>query len=279
MKEALFYHREGSITICDLCPRRCRLEKGETGLCLARFNQDGVMYSGSFANLTSVALDPIEKKPLYHYFPGSKILSIGSYGCNLCCPFCQNHYISREIAETKHFETQTLVRLARETRGNLGVAFTYNEPIISIEYILEVAAQLKEEGLKTVLVTNGYINDDPLHSLLDVADAMNIDLKGFRGEWYSALGGSLETVKNTIRIANAKCHVEVTCLIVPGENDSVAEMEQLSTWLAQVSIHIPLFITRFYPRYKMRDRAETSRETVVKLSEVAKANLLNVYAI
>ncbi len=267
---------------CEICPHHCRLEEGMLGLCRGRVNRKGQVVSENYGRLTAMALDPIEKKPLYHFHPGSRILSIGSYGCNLNCPFCQNCDISmvggKEI-EYQEASCEELVEKAQQlrSRGNIGIAYTYNEPLIGYEFVRDCAGLMKEAGLKNVVVTNGYINSEALKELLPLIDAFNIDLKGFTEEYYHKLRGDLGTVKQTIALAASECHVEVTTLIVPGENDSEEEMEALSGWLASVDPDIPLHISRFFPRYRMQDRASTPVEQVYRLARIARGKLKHVH--
>ncbi|MDR0197010.1 MAG: radical SAM protein, partial [Oscillospiraceae bacterium] len=209
---------------CPICPHNCVLEENQTGFCRARANIDGEIISLNYGRITSIALDPIEKKPLRRYFPGSVILSVGSFGCNLRCGFCQNHGISMTDAGIKatRVPPEELVRKAADLipSGNIGIAYTYNEPLIGYEYVRDCAELARERGLKNVLVTNGYINEPALSALLPFIDAANIDLKGFTPEFYKNIRGDLETVKRTIELARGVCHVEITTLIIPGENDS-----------------------------------------------------------
>ena len=243
---------------CSICPRRCKLNEGQIGFCKARACIDGVVRPINYGKITSIALDPIEKKPLYHFYSGQKILSVGSFGCNLRCPFCQNYEISmagyNEIG-LQNITPSQLVELAQkmahEPRGNLGVAFTYNEPFIGYEFVRDCAVLLRQAGLKTVLVTNGHINKEPLIDLLPLIDAMNVDLKGFSQEYYDYVGGSFDCVKQTIATAYDKCHIEVTTLIVPGKNDSAEQMEAEASWLASLSPKIPLHISRLSVRRLM----------------------------
>jgi len=267
--------------ICDICTHRCDLREGQTGLCRARTNQNGVIRCNNYGRLTSLALDPIEKKPFARFHPGSTILSVGSYGCNLRCPFCQNCEISMadESANTVYVSPPQLVEAAKGLvpQGNIGIAFTYNEPLVGYEYVFDCVKLARENGLITVLVTNGTINEGPLLKLLPYIDAMNIDLKGFTQRFYDMVGGDLETVKRTIALAAKRCHVEVTALIIPGENDGEDEMNALSSWLASVDPEIPLHITRFFPRYKMLDKAPTPVETINRLRKIASKRLRYVY--
>lgn len=271
--------------ICPICPRRCNLSEGQIGFCKARACFNGKIISLNYGRVSSVALDPIEKKPLYHFFPGSAILSVGGFGCNLRCPFCQNHHISMggmNEVPTQPMTPQELTLLAldlvKRPHGNLGVAFTYNEPFISYEYVRDCCTLLHQAGLKTVLVTNGHINKEPLLELLPLIDAMNIDLKGFSDEYYQYVGGSFECVKETIATAFDKCHVEVTTLIVPTKNDSDAQMADEAKWLASLSPEIPLHISRYFPHYKVTDIAPTPVETVHRLCDVARQYLHYVHS-
>ena len=276
--------------VCAVCPHHCAIPEGGMGKCRARGTRDGKNVPLLYGIMSSVALDPIEKKPLRRFYPGSSILSVGSFGCNLNCPFCQNWEISMSDGsealrgkEAEHYlAPDVLADMAERLRGrgNIGVAFTYNEPTICWEYILDTAPLLREKKLKTVLVTNGCVEDQIAERLLPFADALNIDLKCFDAETYrKTLGGDLETVKRFIGKASSRCHVELTTLIVPGLNDSEAEMRSLTGWVASLpgGEEIPLHITRFFPRYRMTDRAATERKTVLRLTEIAGEKLKFVY--
>lgn len=267
--------------ICVLCPRRCDLSEGQTGFCRARKNERGTIVCKNYGRVTSLALDPVEKKPFARFCPGSYILSVGSYGCNLRCPFCQNHEISMadETAGTIEVTPEALTEKALELRdrGNIGLAFTYNEPIVGFEFVRDCAALAKGKNLKTALVTNGMLEPEPLLELLPLIDAMNIDLKGFTEKFYQYVGGRLETVKKTIAAAAKSCHVEVTTLVIPGLNDGADEMEREAKWLASIDPEIPLHISRFFPRYRLTDRAATPVEAVRALREVAEKYLKYVY--
>lgn len=268
-------------TSCDLCFHRCALEEGQTGLCRARACRDGRIVPLNYGRLTALALDPIEKKPLRRFHPGSLILSAGSFGCNLRCPFCQNAEIAAAGQEsfTHDYTPEQLVQTALDlrSRGNIGVAYTYNEPLVGYEYVRDCARLVRRAGMVNVLVTNGTIQPEPWEALLPLLDAVNIDLKGFTQGWYSTLGGDLATVQRSISMAARACHVEVTTLVVPGENDTVQEMDALARWLASVSPDIPLHVSRFFPRHRMQDRPPTPVETVYRLAETARQHLHYVY--
>ena len=267
---------------CTLCFHHCELDEGRTGACRARACRDGEIVPLNYGALTSLALDPIEKKPLRRFHPGSRILSVGSFGCNLRCPFCQNHEISMagegEI-QTVSVTPEQLADKAAELvpQGNVGVAYTYTEPLIGYEFVRDCAGLVHERGLVNVLVTNGTIEEVPWRALLPLIDAANIDLKGFTAAWYGRLGGDLEAVKRSIALAAEQCHVEVTTLLIPGENDSVEEIRALARWLAGVDPNIPLHLSRFFPRYRMTDRPPTTVERVYRLADEARAYMTYVY--
>ncbi|HEX3000348.1 MAG TPA: AmmeMemoRadiSam system radical SAM enzyme [Armatimonadota bacterium] len=268
--------------LCEICPHGCNIEENHIGFCRARGNRGGKITCVNYGRLTSAALDPIEKKPLHRFMPGSRILSVGSYGCNLKCPFCQNCDISmadENTAEISCVPPEHLVAKALELvrQGNIGIAYTYNEPLIGYEYVKDCAALAHEKGLKNVLVTNGYVCEKPLGDILPLIDAMNIDLKGFTESFYRKLSGDLETVKATIVRAAKSCHVEVTTLVIPGENDGGDEMEALSSWLGNTDPAIPLHLSRFFPRYKYEDRTPTPRETLYRLRDIAQKHLKYVF--
>lgn len=273
-------------TVCQVCMHHCSLESGQRGLCRARKNENGKIICENYGRITSLALDAIEKKPLKLFHPGSRILSVGSYGCNLRCAFCQNHEISMadlKTVETIYISPEDLTDKAISCRdaGNIGVAFTYNEPLVGWEYIRDTGILVKKAGMKNVLVTNGTASIETLEKILPLIDAMNIDLKGFRESYYRELGGDLETVKEFILRAASGCHVELTTLIVPGKNDMESEMEEEAEWIASVEASagkkIPLHITRFFPRYYMTDREATEVEKVYRLAETAKKYLEYVF--
>lgn len=268
--------------VCQVCMHHCNLEPGQIGLCRARKNQGGEVVCANYGRITSFALDPIEKKPLRVFYPGKMILSVGSYGCNLRCPFCQNHQISMvggDMADTISLSPAELAAkaAAAKSMGNIGVAFTYNEPLVGWEYVRDTARLVREAGMKNVLVTNGTAHLEILEEILPFIDAMNIDLKGFREEYYRELGGDLQVVKEFIVRSAKQCHVELTTLIVPGKNDCASDMEAEARWIASISSEIPLHISRFFPRYHMLDAQATAVKDVYFLADTARKYLKNVF--
>ncbi len=284
MKEAKFYDKiEDCGVICRLCPHECKIMPGKFGACRVRNNIGGTLYAGNYGKISALAMDPVEKKPLYHFYPGKYLLSIGTIGCNFRCSFCQNYHIAQSGIDDKAAHEfceaggDHLLGLCRKEKDCIGIAYTYNEPVIWYEYVIDTAAYIKKEGYKNVLVTNGYIGEKALLELLPFIDAMNIDLKGFRGKYYrDVCGGDIENVKRTIEIAASLCHVEVTTLIVPGMNDSEGEMNELSQWLSSIKSTIPLHLSRYFPMYKM-SRESTSVEKLISLKKTAERNLEYVY--
>ncbi len=269
--------------LCPLCPKGCILREGQTGACRARENVSGHIVPKGYGKLTSLALDPVEKKPLARFHPGSFILSAGSFGCNMSCFFCQNAVISFANGDDipiRRMDPEELVRLAEDMtpRGNIGLAFTYNEPLLNHEYVRDCAVLLRERELKTVLVTNGCFNLAPLGDMLTLVDALNIDLKGFTSEWYARLGGDLETVKAFIIAAARSSHVELTTLVVPGENDSEDEIGAIASWIASVDPEIPLHLSRFFPRHKAAGYQNTDPAVLIRLCGIARGRLKHVYA-
>lgn len=265
---------------CHVCWRQCRIKEGGLGYCRARTVKDGVVIQESYGKLTSLALDPIEKKPLSFFHPGTMILSAGSYGCNMACPFCQNYEIAREAAASRHtieVGPKALVEkaLALKDRGNIGIAFTYNEPLVGYEYIRDTAKLARDEGLLTVLVTNGQIEEEPLRELLQLISAWNIDLKSFSEDAYKKLGGRLEVTLRTIELASATAHVEITTLVVPGLSDDETMMREEAAFLAAIDPAMPLHLSRYFPCYEYHAPA-TAIQTMYRLQRVAKESLERV---
>lgn len=278
---AMFFKEiENGKVNCCLCPHNCVISPGGLGICRARKNICGKLYSINYGKIASIALDPIEKKPLYRFNPGSFILSVGTFGCNLKCSFCQNWSIAHENPDTVDVEPRDIVDKALELRdrGNIGIAYTYNEPSIWYEFVYETSKIAKDKGLSNVLVTNGFISKEPLAELLPFVDAMNIDVKAYTTKFYRDIcKGRLENVKETVEYSAGKCHVEVTTLVIPDLNDSEDEIGDMASWLASISPDIPLHLSRFFPNYLMKDRPVTPVETLRKLKEKAEQHLKYVY--
>lgn len=279
MKEALYWDSEAKAkTHCRLCPHECTILNGLTGICGVRKNVDGKLYSLVYGESTSVALDPIEKKPLYHYHPGEYILSLGTKGCNFKCPYCQNWSISQDPgARTEKITPAWVVAKAKECKS-FGIAYTYNEPFIWYEFVLDTAKLAKKNDLENVLVTNGYVNPAPLDEMLPYIGAMNIDLKSADPEFYvKYCKATLEPVLNTIKRSAKACHVELTNLIVTGLNDSDSDFNRLTDWIhSNVGPDVPLHLSRYFPCYKM-DAPATSRDRLESAFSIAKKKLKNVY--
>ncbi|MBQ6549996.1 MAG: AmmeMemoRadiSam system radical SAM enzyme [Lachnospiraceae bacterium] len=278
------------MAVCEVCFRHCHIEEGRLGFCGARTAENGRVVPYHYGRISGLALDPIEKKPLARFCPGSMILSVGGFGCNLRCPFCQNDDISWSAEASRYAERaeqvspEALADLAERMRGrgNIGVAFTYNEPLISFEFVRDTAKLVKERGMKNVLVTNGTAELPVLRELGRYIDAMNIDLKGFTDRYYSkVLQGDRGQVLAFIEEAVKTSHVELTTLIVPGENDSEEEMRALSSWVSKLrnpdGESVPLHVSRFFPRFHMTDRPATPVRKVYRLAEVAREVLPYVY--
>jgi len=266
---------------CLLCPHHCRLNTGATGICGARKNTGEKIELLTYGVVSGYALDPVEKKPLYHFYPGTNILSLGSYGCNMRCDFCQNYSISQKSVAgfTTKTEPDKIIRDAQSSLNNIGIAFTYNEPVIWFEFISDVARKARKKGLKTVMVSNGFVNSDPLNEIISFTDAFNIDLKAFSNDFYKKLtGAELEPVKESLKqIAKSGRHLEVTTLIIPGHNDSGEEMALQAEWMAgELGRDVPFHLSRYFPMFKREDPA-TPPGTIEKLADIASRNLNYVY--
>ncbi len=256
-KEALYYNRKDGITECLLCPHHCMIGDGKAGVCGVRENKGGTLYSSIYGEVTSAAMDPMEKKPLYHFYPGTEIYSIGTRGCNLKCPFCQNWSISQDLRAVSSYRSpEDTVKIALAS-GSIGIAYTYSEPTIWFEYVRDTALLARKNGLKNVLVTNGYVNPDPLEEFTGFIDAMNIDLKCYSTDVYQkVLKAGLEPVKNTIRKAyELGCFIEVTTLIVTELNDNFDELMDIARFIASIDKKIPWHLSRYHPSYKYKKPA------------------------
>ena len=282
MKEALFYKLadvDKGIIKCLLCPKKCLIKDGNTGFCRSRKNINNKLYSLIYSRISSCGFDPIEKKPLYHFYPGTSVLSLGTVGCSFACSFCQNWTISQgsiESISVKELSPERAVQLALENNSPI-IAYTYSEPLIWYEYVLDTAKIAKGSNIRNVLVTNGFINQEPLLKLLPYIDALNIDLKSFQNSFYKKYcQGNLSPVLDTINIAKSYSHIEITNLIIPGLNDQEEEIMELVNWIASQGENIPLHFSRYFPCYKM-DIEATSILTLQKARNIAQKKLKYVY--
>jgi pyruvate formate lyase activating enzyme len=276
LKEAMFYTSDDKYVYCSLCPHFCTLKEGQRGICGVRQNIKGKLFTLNYGRITTYNFDPIEKKPLYHFYPGSTIFSIGSYGCNLGCDFCQNWQIVTDHDVFTEVSIEDMIDLGK-ARESIGIAYTYNEPTVFYEFVYDTAIKARESGLKNILVTNGFINPEPLKKLLPYIDAMNIDLKAMTEGYYKEIcKGRLDPVLKSISQAREHTHVEVTTLVIDGKNSSVEEMDELSGFLAGIDPEIVLHLSRYHPSYKMTD-PPTSIHTLQGLRDVARRNLKYVY--
>lgn len=263
---------------CLLCPNFCLLNKSETGRCGVRKNFSGRLYSLIYGEVASIALDPIEKKPLYHFYPGQTILSLGTKGCNLKCPWCQNWTISQDLdASTQQISPQEVVNKAKQL-NSFGIAYTYNEPFIWYEFVYDTAKLARQQGLKNVLVTNGYVNQKPLEEIIGFIDAMNIDVKSMdEGFYREYCRGRLAPVVAACEFSVKRCHVEITNLIIPGLNDTEENFQKLTDWIAdKLGEDTPLHFSRCFPAFKM-DVSPTPLETLHKAEAIARKKLRYVY--
>ncbi len=264
---------------CTLCPHNCIISEGKLGICGTRTVEEGVLYTKIYGEVSAIAMDPIEKKPLYHFYPGSSILSIGTVGCSFKCKFCQNYHISMNPDyPTEYYSPERIVELSL-AKNSIGVAYTYSEPLIWYEYIYDVSVLARENGLKNVFVTNGFINQKPLAELLNYADAFNVDLKSFNEEFYKKIvGGRLKPVLETIaEIAkHPEIELEITTLVIPGYNDSDEEIEKLTDFIASLNPDIPYHLSAYFPMYKFT-APPTPVETLEHLKTIAEKKLNYVY--
>ncbi len=255
VRTAAYYSREGDGVRCRLCPHSCRLMPGQTGLCRVRECRNGELVTLSYGSVSSIALDPIEKKPLYHFCPGSTVLSLGTFGCNLRCQYCQNWHISQRVGKAQILSPESVAELALEYRQErcIGAAFTYNEPTIWFEFIWDAVQHIKAAGLAAVLVTNGYMSAEPWRELLSFIDAVNVDVKGWSDEFYRQVcGGKLQPVLDNVETARQLCHVELTYLIVPGHNDDDDSIRGFARWVGQrLGRTTPVHFSRFFPSYDL----------------------------
>ena len=278
MKIASYYEkREHQAVQCGLCPEHCYIKEGETGRCGVRENHKGTLMAMTYGSISSYGLDPIEKKPLFHYYPGKKISSFGSYGCNLKCQFCQNHLISQQIRITEETSVQELIRKSMEDQDSIGIAATYNEPTIQFEYLVDLFSLNRKYRRKNVMVTNGYIEKAPLMELVPLVDAFNVDLKGFTNDFYANIcGGRLKPVLDAIEHIYDRSHLELTLLLIPGLNDAPENLKKMFEAIRAISPDIPLHISRYFPNYQMF-LPETPLADLKMAVNLAKEHLNYVY--
>ncbi len=276
MKTAAYWKKTGEVIQCELCPHYCRILSGRTGRCGIRRHQEGTLIAETYGLISSLAMDPVEKKPLFHVKPGREILSVGSAGCNFRCSFCQNWEISQKRPQLSELTPNELVATAVNQKA-CGVAYTYNEPIVNFEYVMDCARLTRQKGLINVMVTNGFINPEPLQELLPLIDAWNIDVKSIRPEFYRQVcGGELGAVLETVSTVAKVKYVELTHLVVTDGNDREEEFVELVDWIASISPEIPLHITRYFPQYQ-RNTPSTEMKLLYRAREIARQKLAWVY--
>jgi pyruvate formate lyase activating enzyme len=282
-REARYYKTEDDKIRCILCPHHCLIREGETGICRVRRNMQGKLYSEIYGKLSALNFDPIEKKPLYHFFPGSVILSIGSVGCNMHCRCCQNWQISQTSVEDfpfrNYYEAEDLLTIAKSRKENTGIAYTYNEPTVWFEYMYDTARQVQAAGMKNVMVSNGFIQPEPLVELLPYMDAFNIDLKAFSVGFYRKVAGaSLDPVLDTLKkIVQSGKHLEITNLVIPTLNDNEREFTEMVKWIVdELGQDTVLHLSRYHPMYRMEIGA-TDADTLKRLARIASDYLSYVY--
>lgn len=278
MHQALYYHSlKNGIVQCLLCPHYCSIANGGQGICRQRKNEGGILYSENYGKVVSVNLDPIEKKPLYHFYPGSKILSIGTNGCNFSCHFCQNWSISQQDSVFREMPPFEIIELARRYNTDF-IAYTYNEPFVWYEYVIECMRAACKDGMKNVLVTNGYVNPEPLSEILPYISAINLDIKGMRADFYKRLcGANLDSVLETAKMVSGKSHLEITNLVIPGENDSIDDIKCLAAWIANnLGVNTPLHLSAYSPAYKFM-APPTSSGKLLEAYSIARKYLRFVY--
>ncbi len=260
---------------CDLCPRYCRIHNGQRGFCFVRMNHNDNMVLTTYGRSSGFCVDPVEKKPLNHFYPGSSILSFGTAGCNLGCKFCQNWDISKskEIDTLADSASPEKIAQSAQHLGCKSVAFTYNDPVIFAEYAIDIAQACRELGIKTVAVTAGYITEEARSEFFDNMDAANVDLKAFTSEFYKKLClAEFEPILETLKYLKHETDVwfEITTLLIPGANDSDAELNELAEWISgALGIDVPLHFTAFHPDFKLRDRPPTPPETLTRARDIA----------
>ena len=284
MHTAKYYNKlENRAVECVLCPHHCKIQPDALGTCGVRKNVDGELKALGYGRLSAIHSDPIEKKPLYHFYPGSVILSLGGYGCNMRCSFCQNCDISQvrlvDYQNYRYYSPEAIVDNAIANNKNLGFAYTYNEPSIWYEYMYDLSLKAVEQRLKNIMITNGYIEEEPLTDILPFMDAFNVDLKAFTNSFYQkTTGSSLYPVQKALElIRNSGKHLEITNLVIPGMNDSTGEFKRMITWIAEnLGNHTVLHLSRYFPRHRL-DKESTSPAKLQEFYELASTKLQYVY--
>jgi len=277
MVEAKFYKAEKDYVLCELCPRACKIKDGAEGDCWGYKNVGGKLYSANYGKVVTATYDPIEKKPFYHYYPNSTILSLAPNGCNLRCKFCQNHELTLNKKETKEISLHTILDYSGKSHS-IGVAYTFTEPLIWYEFLLDAARKLKGIGQKNILVSNGYINEKPFKEIVSYIDAINISVKSMREEHYvNLIEGHVETVLNSIRWAFGQTHLEVTYLLIPGISDDEKQVGEFIDFVVGINKDIPVHFKRFFPHHQMTDTPMTANETMVRSYKLATQKLSYVY--
>lgn len=278
MKKAEYYEKiEDQGVICGLCPHRCKLANGEVGFCGVRQNHHGQLMALTYGQVSAFGVDPIEKKPLYHFYPGSKVASFGGSGCNMTCQYCQNHHISQVVGFNVQTSPQDLVRKSMEDPASIGLAATYNEPIIQYEFIMDLFELNRKCKKKNVVVTNGYIEKSPLSEMVTLVDAFNVDLKGFSEPFYNRVcGASLNPVLETIEYLYDRTHLELTLLLIPGQNDDEESLQYMFETVRDISPDIPMHISRYFPSFQMT-QPQTPMANLLAAQEIAFEYLNYVY--
>jgi pyruvate formate lyase activating enzyme len=276
MKARFYEKKPGNNIQCHVCPHNCNIHSGNSGICNTRYNKEGELELPFYGRISSQSIDPIEKKPLYHFYPGKTIFSVGFWGCSFRCPFCQNYRISQNTEKSDYVSPDELSDLAISYKS-FGIAYTYSEPLIHMEYLIDASETARKRGLKNILVSNGYVNPEPAVELLGFLDAANIDLKAFNQEFYTKeIGGDLEDVKRFIVQAAKKIHIEVTTLVIPEKNSDESEVEGIASFLATINPDIPFHLSCYFPQYKY-SIPPTPAKMIETLALLARKHLNYVY--
>jgi pyruvate formate lyase activating enzyme len=276
MQKAKWFEQKENICICECCPHRCNIVDQKTGICGTYIHSHHQLWNQRYYKFSSICIDPIEKKPLYHFFPGESILSLGGYGCNLSCYYCQNHSISQNTSLGETLSSESIIAEALKHQS-IGLALTYNEPCTNIETALDLFSQCHKKNLQTVIVTNGYVNPEPLMELAPYVDAVNIDLKFSNNvDYRKYTGGTLDPVIDAIKIFHMHCLTEITYLVIPGINDSFSSIEKACKIVSSIDSSIPIHFTAYYPHWKSTIPA-TTPETIQDVCHFASQFVAFVY--